>query len=255
VSPLRHAAASDASLIGRLDPSRWSAPSGSAVTGGATGWVAGPGGEPQTAGRFANRNRIEVRTPDLRRDAGTIAAWVRLPDSATGSRWIVSRGDNRDAWLTLTADDRGIAWMTRVGRAPHAQAGEGYFSLQSPWPSEDGGTRWVHVAASWEAIDAGTADVAIYLDGQLAEQRAGVPWPRSLPSGPVVIGGNSASSAATPAVELADVVVLRHAADASLVAAMRDGAWQQVRESTAGWRLPLAADRPWRWWDHNDELR
>ncbi|MEO0964419.1 MAG: DUF4838 domain-containing protein [Planctomycetota bacterium] len=211
------------------------------VTGQPAQWIddVSPGHASGRAARFGGQHKLRLHANGLGRDRGTIAAWFRLPKTeANTPGWLLSVGDNRDAWLLTTVDATGLTWIAKLGEAPYTRTGEAYVSVKAAWPegSLDG---WHHLVITWDANGGDAADVVVYLDGQAVERRQGVGWPASFPAGPVVIGGNSASAAPAGFLDVKDLALLPRALTSDEVEGLMEGL---APPAEAAWRLPLDGD-------------
>lgn len=212
-----------------------------ALTGKPEQFVPGPDG--REAAHLTPGHRLLLRAPGLRREAGTIAGWVRQPADESAPAWLLTQGDNRDAWFAFVADDQGLTAIHKLGKVPYTEAGEAYFSMNTPWNQPtDGDATWKHVAFSWQAhADKPTAQVALWIDGKRVEFRPAVHWPVSLPAGPAAIGGNAAAAQAASDTKLSRLVMLNRSIDATLAQTLilAEPLDKLRKQKARGWILDL----------------
>ncbi|TWT69022.1 DUF4838 domain-containing protein [Crateriforma conspicua] len=177
---------------------------------------------------FDDTHRLVVPTGDMHVDAGTVAAWVHVPTD-DGTCFLVSSGDNRDAWLALSVDREGFNWLAKLGQSPYQGPGEAYVSVNAGWELDrpsvgsigrgDHSTRWHHVAFAWQHHpESAVAELTLWLDGKVAQRRSDLRWPCGFPSAPLIVGGNSASGSDASPIAIDDLIILDHALDQDEVA-------------------------------------
>jgi hypothetical protein len=176
-------------LASTLVPAEIPAPS----AGDAAGYEASSGFRPADG-----RPALQYPAPPQFGAHGTFSAWVNLDDPMSASGPLFSAGTPDDGWLLLQVDEGKLTLLIQRGVKPFGGDGECYINMSAPIDSWTPGS-WHHVAAVWDYRGPGQSLVALFIDGEIVEEREtatlAAEW------GPDMLHiGSSSASAATPRV-------------------------------------------------------
>lgn len=139
---------------------------------------------------------LRYPAPELFGAHGTFSAWVNLDDPASASGTIFSAGTPDTGWLFLQIADGKLSFLLQRGVKPYSGEGECYLNASTPidgWAPDS----WHHITVVWDARGPGQSLAALFIDGQIVEERNTV----SLAEGwgpEVLFIGSSSANAASP---------------------------------------------------------
>ncbi len=165
-------------------------------------WI--PGGEV----RAGNSLSLPLSTVGLNADAGTMAAWYRLPEPEGGGTrqgYLVCAGGGW--WQPIWELRDGLAYMGDPGAEKYSGGG------RIPFRSTTHDGEWHHLAMTWQENEC-----VVYLDGQ-EKGRNAYPKAEPSPTARLLIGATSLSGATSSAI-VDEVVIWNRALSAEELAAL-----------------------------------
>ncbi|CAN5655283.1 hypothetical protein BH09VER1_BH09VER1_55700 [soil metagenome] len=126
---------------------------------------------------------------------GTISAWINLDDPASASGAILSAGSPDAGWVLLQVAGKKLSFLLQRGVKPYVGDGECYLNLSTPIDSWAPGS-WHHIAAAWDARGPSQSLAAIFIDGQLVEERNTVSLAEGWGPEILFVGSSSANASA-----------------------------------------------------------
>jgi hypothetical protein len=129
---------------------------------------------------------------------GTFSVWVNLDDPMSASGPLFSAGTPEDGWLLLQVSEGKLTLLIQRGVKPFGGDGECYINMSAPidaWTPDS----WHHVAAVWDYRGPAQSLVALFVDGEIVEERETATMAPDW--GPEMLQiGSSSASVATPRV-------------------------------------------------------
>lgn len=129
---------------------------------------------------------------------GTFSAWVNLDDPMSAAGPLFSAGTPEDGWLLLQVEQGQLTLLIKRGVKPYGGDGECYINMSAPidsWMPDS----WHHVTAVWDYRGPGQSLVALFVDGEIVEERETATLAAEWGPDMLQIGANSAN-AVTPRV-------------------------------------------------------
>jgi hypothetical protein len=126
---------------------------------------------------------------------GTFSAWVNLDDPMTAAGPLFSAGTPEGGWLLLQVNEGKLTLLIQRGVKPFGGDGECYINMSAPidtWTPDS----WHHVAAVWDYRGPGQSLVALFVDGEIVEERETATLVADWGPEMLQIGSSSASAAA-----------------------------------------------------------
>jgi len=158
-------------------------------TGTGTGHGDGSGFRPAES-----KPSLRYRAPSQFGSHGTFAAWINLDDPSTASGAIVSAGTPDTGWMLLQIAEGKLTFLLQRGVKPFVGEDECYLNISTPIDTWAPGS-WHHVAVAWDARGPGQSLAALFIDGQMAEERNTASLAQGWGPEMLFIGSSSASAA------------------------------------------------------------
>ncbi len=171
----------------------------------------------------AGQHALRYPAPPELGSYGTVSAWVNLDDPLTASGSVLSGGNPGEGWVLLQISEGKLSFLLQKGVKPFAGDGECYLNLSIPLDDWEPGT-WHHVAAAWDARGPGQSLAALYVDGELVEERNTVSLAEGWGPEVLFVGSSSASAAASRIAGTIDgVAVFPFAVPPNQITALMEG--------------------------------
>jgi len=101
---------------------------------------------------------------------GTFSAWINLDDPASASGPVFSAGSPESGWMLLQVGEGRLTFLLARGVKPYSGEGECYLNLSAPIDAIAAG-RWHHIAVVWDANGPAQSLAALFIDGEVVEER------------------------------------------------------------------------------------
>lgn len=133
--------------------------------------------------------------PDQFGAHGTFSAWVNLDDPASAAGSLFSAGTPGTGWLLLQIAGGKLSFLLQRGTKPFVGEGECYLNLSTPtdtWAPNS----WHHIAVVWDARGPSQSLAALFIDGQMVEERNTVSLAEGWGPEVLFVGSSSANASA-----------------------------------------------------------
>lgn len=172
---------------------------------------------------LGNMPPLRYPAPENFGSYGTFSAWVRLDEPVTANGALFSAGSPDAGWILFQASGAKLSFLIQRGTKPFAGEGECYLNLSAPIDGWTPGS-WHHVTVAWDARGQGQSLAALFIDGQMVEERNTASLAENWGPSTLFIGANSANASAPRiAGSLDQVAVFPYAVPPGQIAALLDG--------------------------------
>lgn len=126
---------------------------------------------------------------------GTFAVWINLDDPSAATGALLSGGSPDTGWILLQIAGGKLSFVLQRGVKPFVGENECYLNISAPidtWTPNS----WHHIAAVWDARGPGESLAALFIDGQMVEERNNVSLAEGWGPDALFVGSSSASAGA-----------------------------------------------------------
>jgi len=126
---------------------------------------------------------------------GTFAVWVNLDDPSAATGALLSGGSPDTGWILLQIAGGKLSFVLQRGVKPFVGENECYLNISAPidtWVPNS----WHHIAAVWDARGPGQSLAALFIDGQMVDERNTISLAEGWGPEAIFVGSSSASAGA-----------------------------------------------------------